>query len=248
MKPKQMATSNPLIAVSILLLISLSCALFGPSLPKVINHPAPDISINTQPFEEAGCPSENGFQRCSPNSPLGKLGCQQIRPPGDYLGGLEPDYPIIICLTQAKPTDTKPPKEDYVYAEGCLLKQYLNYVIWEDDKFELVKSPSEFKSVYAPIETEVEALSYALAVTGYSAHYGLEAQRSFRYFVDRIEDTRVTPLQDGFLVHLFDYRLCGCGPHPTYSVEIHVKNSGDWQETNRVRIYEDPEQDDLCVD
>lgn len=105
-----------------------------------------------------------------------------------------------------------------------------------------------FKNTFAPIDSEVEALSYTMGVTGYAAQFGLEANRSIRYFVDRIEDTHIQQAQDGYLVNLFDYRLCGCGPHPTYTIEILVHTNGDWQELGRTKVFEDPQEDSLCVD
>lgn len=248
MKSKQLIRTKFVAVISSLILITLACSLTTSRLPEVTNHPPPEISINTQPFERADCPLEYGFQRCEPQSPLGELGCQMIRPPGNFLGGLKPEYPIYICLTQARSPEEKPSESEFIYAEGCLLKHYLNYIIWSDDQFQLIKSQSDFKNAFAPIDSEVEALSYALGVTGYAAQFGLEANKSFRYYVDHIEDTHVTPTQGGYLVYLFDYRLCGCGPHPTYSIEILVRTNGDWQETNRTKIYEDPQEDSLCVD
>ncbi|HSQ25600.1 MAG TPA: hypothetical protein VLM80_00610 [Anaerolineales bacterium] len=227
---------------------SLACSLTGQSLPKIINHPQPELSIDHQIFESAGCPLVSGFQRCSPESPLADLGCKMIRPTGNLLGGLQPAFPIHFCLTEALSSDQKPLESEYIYAEGCLLKHYIKYVIWQDGKFQLVKSQQDFQEVYAPIESEIEALSYAIGITGLGAQYGQEPNRTFRYFVNEIEDSHVNRTQDGFMVHLFDYRLCGCGPHPTYSVQILVKPTGDWEEVNRTKLYEDPEQDDLCVD
>ena len=63
---------------------SLACSLTGQSLPKIINHPQPDLSIDHQIFESASCPLDSGFQRYNPESPLADLGCKMIRPAGDW--------------------------------------------------------------------------------------------------------------------------------------------------------------------
>lgn len=248
MKPIFRIQSRLVLCLFAVISLSLACSLTQQPLPKIINHPQPDLSIDHQIFESAGCPLDSGFQRCSPESPLADLGCKMIRPTGNLLGGLQPALPIYFCLSGAVSSDQKPLESEYIYAEGCLLKHYIKYVIWQDGQFQLVKSQQDFQEFYAPIESEIEALSYAVGITGLGAQYDQEPDRTFRYFVNEIEDSHVDRTQDGFMVHLFDYRLCGCGPHPTYSVEILIKPNGDWEEVNRTKIYEDPEQDDLCVD
>ena len=112
----------------------------------------------------------------------------------------------------------------------------------------ILKSIGDLGQTYAPIESEDEALSYALAATGLGVRYGLTAQTDLRYFVNRLEDTNVQQIPQGYQVHLFDYKVCGCGPHPTYAVDVLVTNDGQVRELNREKIYEDPAEDGLCVD
>ncbi len=248
MNQNQRFIFQTILAFSTLILISIACSVTQSNLPKITNHTKPEVIQNHQPFEDVGCPLENGFQRCSPGSTLSELGCQMIRPTNHLVGALQPNHPIHICLTRTLPSEQKLAANDYIYSAGCLQKQYIRYVIWKDDHFELIQSKAEFQSIYAPIETSEEALSYAIGITGLDALYDLEVRKTLRYFIDTIEDTHVKQTQEGYLVYLFDYKLCGCGPHSTYLVEILVKPDGVWNELNRTKIFEDPEEDNLCVD
>ena len=248
MKQANLLKKHPTLALIALLLAALACSLTNKRTPQVNHHPQPDLSVESSIFEDVGCPLVNGFQRCHPDSPLTELGCQMIRNPSGLLGGLEPAYPLYICLTRPTSPSGSLPENEYIYSEGCLLRNYISYVIWKDEQFQLVRSQNDLQKTFAPIEAEAEAISYAIAATGLNARYGIETQRGYRYFVDRLEDTHVNRTSEGFIVSLFDYRLCGCGPHPTYSAEVLVRPNGQWEELNRVKLFEDPEQDNLCVD
>ncbi len=69
-----------------------------------------------------------------------------------------------------------------------------------------------------------------------------------RVFKRDAQPTRIEKTVGGYKVNLFGYRLCGCGPHPHYTVEYLVTESGNVSEITREKIYEDPWADGLCVD
>lgn len=237
--------------VIMILLAALSaapaCLFFGKSEPRVQNFPQPDIFLDQAGFDDSGCPEQNGQRRCAPESALGQLGCQQIRPAGDFLGGLRPVYPLRVCLA-GKPGDPPPPENTYMFREGCLLAQYVRYVIQKDGTLARIQSKEDLQKTYAPIENNLEALSYALAATGMGVRYGLQPEQGLRYFVDELQDTSVKQIERGFQVHLYDYKVCGCGPHPTYAVDVLVTPLGEVEELGREKVFEDPAQDNLCVD
>ena len=56
----------------------------------------------------------------------------------------------------------------------------------------------------------------------------------------KIETTYVEEVEEGFKVHLFNYRLCGCGTHPHYAVDYLVTKTGEVKEIFKQEIYEDP--------
>ena len=228
-------------------LLMPACQLAALNLPSVKNHAQPELGSGPTAFDDSSCQEQYGRWVCAPQSALGQIGCEQIRPPGDVLGGLQPAYPIRACLV-LRDASQRLAEGEFVYRDGCLMGEYIRYVILADGQFRLLKSLADLQQAYAPIETEAEALSYALAASGLGVRYGITAQRDLRYFVDQLEDTYVETLPQGYQVHLFDYKLCGCGPHPTYAVEVLVTSDGQVQELSREKIYEDPAEDKLCVD
>jgi hypothetical protein len=228
-------------------LLTPACQLLDLNMPRVKNHPQPEISPIAVVFDDSSCPEENGRQTCIPEGALEALGCEEVRPPGQVLDGLQPAYPLRLCLAAHQPGE-RLVEGEFIYHGGCLMSEYIRYVVIKDGGFVLLKSLADLQQAYAPIESEDEALSYALAASGLGVRYGLTSQPDLRYFVDQLEDTHVETVPQGYQVRLFDYKLCGCGPHPTYAVDVLVTSGGQLRELKREKIYEDPAEDNLCVD
>lgn len=217
------------------------------SSPEVINHPQPTMQVNQDAPWDMGCSQDGSSGVCALDSALGALGCASLQPPGDMLGGLSPSHPMYICLARrelGKGVD----ESTYLYREGCKARLYVRYALWRDGEFEVLQSQEDLAEVFAPVDSPEEALSYALAVTGLGVRYGLEPVKGYRYFVDELQDSHVIEEQDGYEVTLYDYQLCGCGPHTTEAVVVHVTRDGEVQEIDRWDVYEDPDEDGLCVD
>jgi hypothetical protein len=248
--------------VFVLAFILLGCSLFtgtmtpAPTSSPIVaieNHPRPDLTMDFGSFDEVGCPPDgSGLRYCEEDSPLMALGCDQIRKPSDLLGGLEPALPMAVCLVEPFRHPDQPDSIDaegeYIYRTGGLMPVYVRYVIIRDDQFQLIKSEELFREVFAPIETENEALSYALALRNVSAYYGIELNTDYEYFVDQLEDTHVEISSDGYSVHLYNYQFFGCGPHYTYVIDLKVSDQGLIEEIDREAVYKDPSEDTLCVD
>lgn len=232
------------------------------AFPRFINHTPPELAVDFEAFErECGPLGKHGVVTCKPETgPLAALECDEISgPPSDLLGALDPAYPIAYCTTRdGEKTDgvewvwlgdyAYSPQGDYFYVAGCMLHGYERYVVFRDTQFVLIETEDEFRGLFAPIETADEALSYVLAVTGLNAYYGLELDSEYEYFVDVIEDTHVDPVADGYVVHLFQEEICGCGPHPTSAVDFHVTPEGFVRQIRLEAIYKDPAQDNMCID
>jgi hypothetical protein len=225
--------------------VSLAILISGCSgVPRVTHYPAPQLNLNPAIFDQSGCSEDAGGQFvCPPDSVIGKLGCDSLAAPGAYLGGLEPAYPLNICWK-----DQAESEEQYIYHDGCLRPQYLNYIIQDQASYRLITNKAELAATYAPILTKDEALSYAMAATGLAAYFDLQPARSMRYFTKNLEDTHVEVTPDGYVVHLYAYQLCGCGPHTTSAVTLLVRQDGRLEELERNPVFEDPEQDGLCID
>ena len=225
--------------------------------PQFVNHPRPELTVDFTGFEAAGCPpDEQGRRYCEVDSPLATLGCDQIRKPSDLLGGLEPSFPIAICLTEPlRNTDDPgsasvriPAEGEYFYRSGGLYPIYIRYVLFRDGQFRLIRNEGEFREVFSPIGSPEEALSYALAVRNLSAYYDLEFDPTYEYFVRELEDTHVDVVANGYVVHLYRYQAVGCGPHNTFVVDLSINDQGLVEEVARKAVYKDPSEDDLCVD
>lgn len=228
-------------------LSTAGCLFLGADLPAVENHTPAAISAALLQFELSECPEANGVRTCAAGSVPAEMGCDRVRAPGEILAGLTPNRPLLVCLSGG-PGRTLPDPEEYVYSEGCLVSYAVRYLTQEDGELRLIKTRANLQRAFAPIDSEAEALSFALAAGGLGVRYGLEADRSLRYFVDDLQDTFVLRSEGGFLVRLYDYRLCGCGPHPTYAVDLLVTPAGEIEEIQRTKVFEDPVEDDLCID
>jgi hypothetical protein len=233
--------------IAVLLLIS-SCQ----TRPKFINHPRPDLTIPFKDFSSI---------KCSANDPclaeISALGCDEVS--ASYLlGGLLPAYPIAECIIypygfgdQAEPSQEAQvsiQNGEYFFSNGGLLQAYTRYLIVVDKKFQVIKTRSEFRQLYAPIENPDEALSYALGMTGLDTMYDLAYDRGYEYKVSTIEDTHVEKLTDGYLVHLFGKDIFGCGPHWTYAVDVQVSFDGTTEQSQWVPIFRNKDEDGMCVD
>jgi hypothetical protein len=225
------------------------------TIPRVINHDPPDLSVSFNEFQEVACPTDgNGNLNCGEDHPLSALDCDAILYPSSLFGGLNPAYPFALCQidviygNSSNETKAEIDGGEYFYYEGGLSGKYVRYVIFRNDEFLLLKSEKELRDVYAPIESPEEALSYALAVTNLSASYGIAVDPASKYVVDTIEDTFVTAARDGYDVLLYAYAAYGCGPHWTSAVLVHVSREGIIQELDRTNVFRDPNLDDVCFD
>ena len=64
---------------------------------------------------------------------------------------------------------------------------------------------------------------------------------------ESLEDTHVTTDGNGYVVHLYDYRVFGC-THPTSAVDVKVGPLGDISEIARTQVFLKPAMERHCVD
>ena len=208
--------------------------------PKFINHPAPNLTVSFDAFND--------------DQTLTALGCDEIQAPSNLLGALDPSYPIAICAILYMPGERSEEllaeidSGQFLYYTGGLFGSYIRYIIHQNGEFVLLKTEEEFRRLFAPIESPDEALSYVLAIRNLSASYGSQYNPAYEYEVDTIEDTYVTSDSDGYLVHLFHDQAFGCGPHWISEVDVHVSVEGKVEEVASKPIFRDPNLDDLCID
>ena len=130
----------------------------------------------------------------------------------------------------------------------CLRNQFIRYLVFREGSIELVDSVDKLSQIYAPIDSADEALSYAIAATGYTALFDLGNRKKLEFYNPLIEPTSVTSADGSYKVTLFNTYLCGCGPHIIYSIDVTVNRDGTIEAADPQPAYSNPENDGLCID
>jgi hypothetical protein len=231
------------ILCTLLAFMALSaCSLFKPKA-EIIEYPKPDLKANYQYFID----QKILYDLETIPEVIQNLDLQysNIGRTDDLFGGLDPDLPMIFFYSVTFDHEVTRPA---VYTNGCMGKFFYSYLIYLDGKVQLLSSAEDMAKVYAPIKSENEALSYALALTGYHALYELQGHPEYEVLSPPLEETHVEETDDGYIVHLFDTDMCGCGPHVTPAVDILVRTDGSITENARYDAFRDPELDRVCFD
>jgi hypothetical protein len=162
------------------------------------------------------------------------LGCDDIEGPRFYLGGLQPPYAVMECIH----VNGELPNSEYFKQPAGLDTRFRSYAIYQEGKFRLIIKKSEFKEIFAPVESTEEAISYAMAMTSLQARFDFNTKDEIEYLVEVIEETHAEETSDGYLVYLFDWsHKMGCDIHPFYAVKVLVTREGSVQELERQEIY-----------
>ncbi len=231
--------------IYLLILLTMSACRFSQFNPfKTIEEfPAPELSADNSWFEEHGCFESTS---CLPQD-LRKPEYQinTILPVSDILGGFDPHIPLALLQNMSFHGDPELPA---VYTEGCMASMGVRYLALEQDQIVLVDSMEDLQRLFAPIESENEALSYAVAATGLTPLYDLETHPEYIRYAKPLAESHVVFDGEKYLVTLFDTFLCGCGPHIVESVEVSVQQDGTLQLGERVKAFSDPETEGLCID
>lgn len=232
-----------LIQFCVLLALTSCSILQFKRTPDIIQHDQPALSLDDSYFVSINCYSDRSClpeEMTSTDPQYDHLG----KAP-DLLGGLTPSIPLAVLTSNwYQPI----PDVQFMYIKPCLSTRHVRYVARVNGELILLDSVESMAAMYAPIESAEEALSYALATTGYSAVYDLESTPNLKLMVDPLEESYVTETPEGYTAHLFDTFLCGCGPHIIRSVEVQVSRDGKVTQSQPMDAYRDPDIDDLCVD
>ncbi|MER2997223.1 hypothetical protein [Pontibacter populi] len=170
-----------------------------------------------------------------------------VRRASEYLGGLSPEFKFAYTFALCG-NDSINYCRDSEWANKGMMCGCKNLVVKNTEGFSTISSRSEFKEVFAPIESRGEALSYAIAMSGNFPVFDKEYFKDeYRYYNGIPGTTVVQEFDDYYLVQLFDYKAFGCD-HPYYSVLIRVDKDGNISEHRRKAVFEDPEDDGLCRD
>lgn len=231
-----------LLSLTVLLMASCRLSQFNP-FKQVKEYPAPEFKVDNTRFTELACFETT---ECLPESlkhitfPI-----DSITPIDNSYGGLKPQLPLAITGTMSFDHDTVIPA---VYTQGCMAAYYVRYLVEVDGEIRLVDSVEVLKELYAPIESEDEALSYAVAVTGFNTLNDFDLHPEYKRYIKPLVESHATYDGKQFTVNLFDTYICGCGPHIVSSVIITVQQDGSFSLSEPVGAFSDPATDDLCVD
>jgi hypothetical protein len=228
--------------------------------PTIVQKPRPVIPTpDVTPFVKAGCVLAGSTLDCSKSASVKAFGCLGDRlQVDDSLGGLTPKAAIAECngavraVVSSGSPSAPPPKGAQVPPTGivrlgCMFPVVRRYLVSMRGKLTLVKSAAELAALFAPVESPEEALGFAVALSRAAPQYTVEIRPGWRA-APRIETSYSEPAAGGFKVHLFEYQLCGCGPHPYNAVDFLVGKDGSVSVAATQEAYADPRKDHLCID
>lgn len=170
-----------------------------------------------------------------------KFGYEQVWKPAEKLGSLLPRLPMAEVASNEK--KQRSIRYKYGYRET-----WTSMVVKIKGVLVLLDSEEKFRKTFAPIETKEEAMSYVSFLTNTEARYKITVPADYRVYSDSFPSAYSRKNKKGFEVLLHDRKFSGCGPHPFFYKRFQVSTSGVITMIEDVRMYENPEDDRLCVD
>ncbi|PIQ29183.1 hypothetical protein COW36_17655 [bacterium (Candidatus Blackallbacteria) CG17_big_fil_post_rev_8_21_14_2_50_48_46] len=218
----------------------------------------------TCPAEPVNCPAADPRVRPLPPQAIDEAkfeslqkewGLTGLRTPPESLGGLKP----ALALAQGQKFQCESGNGlAMIGGLGGFCKILLTE---QGGKTVQINTPEAFRKIFAPVESTEEALAFATALTTATPLYEfdkramssrdfgmIDLRPEFRYFSTSFVPTTVVKEGENYRVNLFDFQQFGCGPHPHYAVSYRVSSAGEVSEISRVKLFEDPNLDGLCVD
>lgn len=241
------------ILIIIPIFIGAACQLpwTNKAMEPIITAVPPVIeSVNLSPFQNIGCTWQNdNYAVCPEGSVPKKMGCDTLTTPPDFINFLDDNSQFVKC-SYAPELQTTP--DDFtakgLYDSGCSIKVKQRLLGYSEGDYLLIRDLEDLKYYFAPITSGEQALAYAMAATGAEARYDLETLKGYRILTSELQETTIQPVDGGYEVVLFRYQGCGCGPHTTFMETIKVTTTGDIEFVKSTSAFENPEDDDLCID
>ncbi len=236
-----------------ILFIASACSLpwVSQSSENIIASTPPVVEVqDLSPFQKIGCVwQSDNYAVCNQDSIPKKMGCDTLITAPQYLNFIKTESQFVSC-TYAPQLQTPPDETEAkgLYNSGCSVEVKQRLLVYQDGDYLLIRDLEDLKYNFAPITTAEQALGYAIAATGAEARYDLDNLKDYRILTDNLQETTVQAVEGGFEVVLFRYLACGCGPHTTFMQTIKVTTSGDIEFVGSTSAFENPEEDDLCVD
>jgi hypothetical protein len=193
-------------------------------MPTLIRHPKPDPNRKIS----------QAFLGTTDTELASKLGCDRVLAADWRLAGLSPSYPIAFCVWWGNRTGKMG-----LYERSCGPPDRIGLVVLREGQYQLVANEADLRELYAPIESEDEALSYAILGTGYDPKYFEEIPPKPRieYLTEQLEDTHVTKGEDGYTVRLYETEECGCNGDETRAWDVLVTVDGHISRSSRGPVW-----------
>jgi hypothetical protein len=203
---------------------------------------ASEIKNKSNAFIDSGCVGEAYSLNCDSLGLEKKFGCMRIDNASRELDNLSPRLPIAECLYLG---DDSGPSQGII-REGCMMPLFRKYIVMQGEDFKLIESAEDFKSAFAPVETKEEALAFAIALTSSLPRYDTSLPEGYSPVSSTVAPTYANETEKGYIVHLFDSELCGCGTHPYYAVDYLVSRDGNVTEIARQEVFNSTRM--ICFD
>jgi len=164
----------------------------------------------------------------------------------DYYGGLKPKFEMAEVSThQIKGNDCLNRLNLNEINEMC--EYCIDLVIKKNGKYILVKSDDDLKELFAPINSEEEAISYVSIITGTYPMYDFKQVEDMQFLVGNFNRTYASRKKDGFETVTFDYDIFCCPPHKYNLTRCLVDFEGNVKVLERYAVGIDP-NDHKCND
>jgi hypothetical protein len=203
---------------------------------------ASSIQNDSNALIEAGCLAEDYSLNCDRLGLAEGFGCMRIINASPALENLSPQLPIVECLYLSEDYNS----QEGILREGCMMPLFRKYIIKQGNEFKLIESIEDFRSIFAPVETKEEALAFSVALTSSLPRYDTSVPEDYFQVSSFITPTYAKETEEGYLVHLFDKEICGCGSHPYYAIDYLVTKAGNVTELSREEVFNSTMQ--ICVD
>lgn len=208
--------------------------------PQFTNYSVPaDLTpFGSDLLIQAGCEVSQWYGvQCSPESPLMKFDCTEITYSEKVYFQPQKDLALVgECWRETDDHEATP--GDGIFLLGCAFLRKVGYFFQVGSQIKLVTDHDDLRSLFAPIESQSEAISYAQLVTGLDAVYGLSFEPSLLYLQDHLEDTRADLAGDGYRINLYHRPYCSCEPYVYSEIILHVYRDGSiiWETANPFAI------------
>jgi hypothetical protein len=158
-----------------------------------------------------------------------------------WLGGLMPKLPFV----EVHSLDLK---RKCMWRSKGMIMTCNSMVVKSHGTLVLIDTEEKFREIFAPIDSEQEAVSYVAYLTRTYPKYDIEKKLRYRTFISHFPSTYAKQVEDGYEVLLHDKKVFGCGPHPNFYSLFKVSKAGYINLLKTVKMFEDPKEDALCVD